>query len=236
MSTEGELSQQAKRGRRKTERGTEIDYLTEDKPIQGQVWYCVSFLSPEGVRNCSVRGLKIRGVYATEQEARERAKELEQVDPDFHVFVGEVGKWCPWDPNPDTCQDSVYQNDELNNLMKEYKKNRQQAQKAEQERKAEMIKENIATQRKAGGSHEDRIIETRERLARKLAEKREKQNTEALSNTNKSARGEELKAKREEINKESIDASNADKKIEDSERKLKNVEDNLNRLKALLKK
>ena len=37
----------------------EIDYLTEDEPIQNQLFVCMSFLSPEGIRNCNVRGLKL---------------------------------------------------------------------------------------------------------------------------------------------------------------------------------
>src|SRR3989304_5647810 len=100
-----------------------IDYLTEDTPIPGQLWVCVSFLSPEGIKNCSVRGLKVRGVYGTHQEADNRAKELQKLDPDFNVFVGEVGKWLAWDPDPNDVQDSVYQEKELNDLMKGYKDN-----------------------------------------------------------------------------------------------------------------
>ena len=49
-------------------------------------------LSPEGIRNCNVRGLKIRGVYNTQEEANKRAEYLQKIDPNFHVFVGEVGK------------------------------------------------------------------------------------------------------------------------------------------------
>jgi hypothetical protein len=67
-----------------------VDHLNEDEPLTGQKWVCISFLSPEGIKNCSVRGLKIRGVYDLREDADKRAKELQETDPDFHVFVGEV--------------------------------------------------------------------------------------------------------------------------------------------------
>ena len=46
----------------------------------------------------SVRGVKIRGVYDSVQQAEKRAKELQRKDRSFHVFVGQVGYWLPWDP------------------------------------------------------------------------------------------------------------------------------------------
>ena len=41
-----------------TEKKTEkkIDYLDEDPPMESQKWICVSFLSPEGIKNCNIRG------------------------------------------------------------------------------------------------------------------------------------------------------------------------------------
>jgi hypothetical protein len=60
----------------------------------------MSFLSPEGISNCKIRGLKVRGVFATLEEASKRAKKLQEVDPAFHVFVGEAGKRLPSDPEP----------------------------------------------------------------------------------------------------------------------------------------
>ena len=40
----------------------------------------------------SMRGLKVRGTYSTKEEATARAKKLQTLDSNFHVFVGEVGK------------------------------------------------------------------------------------------------------------------------------------------------
>jgi hypothetical protein len=71
-----------------------------------------------------VRALKVRGAYETRQEAEYRAKQLQRRDPNFHVFVGQVGYWLPWDPNPDLIKDQEYLNDQLNTLMKKYMEQR----------------------------------------------------------------------------------------------------------------
>ena len=72
----------------------------------------------------SIRGLKVRGVYESKREAEIRAKVLQRRDPNFHVFVGQVGYWLPWDPNPDGVAEQEYSNDQLNTLMKKYQENR----------------------------------------------------------------------------------------------------------------
>lgn len=73
----------------------------------------------------SVNGIKIRGIYDSRREADVRAKVLQKRDPNFHVFVGQVGFWLPWDPNPDNIRDQEYANDQLNTLMKKYMENRE---------------------------------------------------------------------------------------------------------------
>lgn len=71
----------------------------------------------------SIHGLKVRGVYATNEQAVARAKALHKKDPYFNVYVADVGEWLPWDPNPDDVQDGEYANDQLNKLMQAYREN-----------------------------------------------------------------------------------------------------------------
>jgi hypothetical protein len=71
----------------------------------------------------SVRGLKIRGAYDTVEEANQRARTLQKLDPSFNVFVGQMGFWLPWDPAAADIQKQEYAEDELNTLMKNYKEN-----------------------------------------------------------------------------------------------------------------
>lgn len=154
-----------------------IDHLDEDEPIENQLWVCVSFLSPEGIKNCSIRGLKIRGVYKTKGEADQRAKDLQDIDPYFHVFVGEVGKWLPWDPDPNSVQDQEYQERELNDLMKGYKENLEKSKKMQHQRKQDMIRKAAKEeQQKASKKNTDndrsKSNKTRDRLKQKLAAKK----------------------------------------------------------------
>lgn len=99
-------------------RYTEIDHLDEDPPIPGQRFVLISFVSPEGVMNCNIRGVKVRGVYETEVEARRAADKLRKKDKFFDVFVGEIGKWLPWDPDPMKIKEAKYGNKKLDRMMK----------------------------------------------------------------------------------------------------------------------
>ena len=65
----------------------------------------------------SIRGIKVRGTYDTQKEAAVRAKVLQNMDPSFHVFVGQVGYWLPWDPEANDVADQQYQEEHLNNLV-----------------------------------------------------------------------------------------------------------------------
>ena len=96
---------------------TKIDHLDEDEPIKGQHWALLSFISPEGIMNCSVRGVKVRGVYATEEAARNAAAKFKHTDKYFDVFVGEVGKWLPWDPNPMDIPEAIYNKKKQTSIM-----------------------------------------------------------------------------------------------------------------------
>jgi len=71
----------------------------------------------------SMRGLKVRGVTATHGEAVAMSKKLQRTDTNHNIFLGEVGKWLPWDPKPHQVQDQEYAEDQLNTLMKRYKDN-----------------------------------------------------------------------------------------------------------------
>ena len=73
----------------------------------------------------SVRGVKIRGTFESLKEAQRKAKVLQTRDPTFHVFVGQVGYWLPWDPNPDNIENQEYAEQHLNEIVKKYKENRQ---------------------------------------------------------------------------------------------------------------
>jgi hypothetical protein len=81
----------------------------------------------------SVRGLKIRGVYSSNEEAVARSKKLQRNDTLHNIFVGEVGKWLPWDPEPSQIREQEYAEEKLNTLMKKYKENEEAREMYERE-------------------------------------------------------------------------------------------------------
>ena len=97
---------------------TEVDNLLDDPAIQGQRFVLISFISPEGIMNCKIRGVKIRGVYETEIAAREAADKLRKTDKYFDVFIGDMGKWLAWDPDPMSIKDAKYANKKQDEIMK----------------------------------------------------------------------------------------------------------------------
>jgi hypothetical protein len=195
----------------------EVDYLDEDKPIRGQNYVLLSFISPEDVlankeayyfsryltqfsndmntlftgilakypdakdlidtvRNnhlyisdvgemheqykffksshsaeieadyhrdnnfqTSIRGLKVRGVFDTLDEAKNRSEFLKKVDKNFDIFIGQVGCWCPWSPNPNDLQNQEYSETQLNTLMKKYKENMENRDVVFEQRKQQQI-------------------------------------------------------------------------------------------------
>jgi len=71
----------------------------------------------------SVRGLKVRGSYPTQEEAELRCKLLREVDPNHDVYVGPVGLWMPFHPDSYKTGRVEYLEDELNQIMQEKNKN-----------------------------------------------------------------------------------------------------------------
>lgn len=72
----------------------------------------------------NIRGIKIRGTYDTEIEARNRAQELQKMENKKHnILIAQVGCWCPWSPYPNEVKDQEHSNTILNTMMKKYDQN-----------------------------------------------------------------------------------------------------------------
>jgi hypothetical protein len=124
---------------------SKTDLLTEDTiNPKGQNYVCISFLTDKENKT-TLSGIKVRGVFTTYDEACSHAKKLQNVDEYFNVFVGEVGKWLPFDPNPDSeaVADSEYANVQLNTMMKSYMENQEKAKLFHEQRKNEMVRQNL---------------------------------------------------------------------------------------------
>ena len=88
----------------------------------------------------TMRGLKVRGITGTHGEAVAMSKKLQRNDPIHNIFLGEVGKWLPWDPKPHQVQDQEYAEDQLNTLMKGYKDNEDAKEKFVTDQRQEMTR------------------------------------------------------------------------------------------------
>lgn len=95
----------------------------------------------------SVRGVNVRGVFATQQEAELRCKVLRDEDPNHDIYVAPVGTWVPWHPEAYKTGNVEYLEEELNNLMHEKEKNEKKAKlhfdQRVKEQKMKAIEENI---------------------------------------------------------------------------------------------
>jgi hypothetical protein len=121
-----------------------MDYLEEDDPIAGQKWFTVSFISPEGIKNCKLRIFKIRGVYETRREADEACMKLREKDKfKLNIFVAQMGKWLEFNPDPNNIKDQKYVEKEMN----------------------DMVKAHLDSLEKSKRIQEDRIKETREQVS-----------------------------------------------------------------------
>jgi hypothetical protein len=121
------------------------DYLYEDPLVANQKYVCISVLTPknfkqeEGKEPITMSTMKVRGCYETVEEAKKRADFLRNIDPNINVYVGEVGKWLPFDDDPEKAKDHDYQNKRLNEMMKGYLENQEKAKEFHEQRKNELI-------------------------------------------------------------------------------------------------
>jgi hypothetical protein len=102
----------------------------------------------------SVRGLKIRGVFSTQEEAELKCKSLREYDPNHDIFVGPVGVWVPWDPDAYKTGKVEFMEEELNQLHQEKLKNETKAKQEFEQRvkdaKKKAIEDNIKSAEKSG--------------------------------------------------------------------------------------
>jgi len=108
----------------------------------------------ENAFQTSTRGLKIRGVYGTQEEAEIRCKKLRELDPNHDIYVGPVGMWIPWDPDAYKTGRVEFMEEELNQLHQEKVKNETKAKeefdRRVKETKRKAIEENIKLAEKSG--------------------------------------------------------------------------------------
>lgn len=150
-----------------------VDYLTEDQVINDQKFMCVSFLTSKSVeekyrdKDSTICGFKVRGCYSTYEEAKTRAEFLRKCDQYHNIYIAEVGKWCPFEDNPEKAKDSDYMNKELNNLMKSYWKQQNDAKEYHELRKQDMVNKALDEVTKKKKQNEDENATSGDSLVKK---------------------------------------------------------------------
>ncbi len=132
-----------------TKDSIEQDYATymdkNEEELQAQ-------FDKENEFQTSVRGLKIRGCFNTQEEAENHCKKLRTLDPNHDIYVGPVGVWIPWDPDAYKTGRIEFMEEELNKLHQEKIKNETQAKEEFEKRirdtKRKAIEDNIKLAKK----------------------------------------------------------------------------------------
>jgi hypothetical protein len=202
----------------------EIDYLTEDPVISDQLFVCVSFLKPSSIaekyrpNDLSVCGFKVRGSYGSYDEAKARADFLNKCDPYHNVYVAEVGKWCPFEDDPEKAKDNEYMNKDLNKLMKNYWKQQSDAKEYHELRKQDMIKKALedVNKRKEENTTNADADEQSEAEHTKTAKKKKSKT--------KTAKLEEMKS---ELETGKTDLDNEKKEVDENINTLRRLEEEL---------
>jgi hypothetical protein len=113
----------------------EQDFLT----VPGQLFALISMVGPDMPQKNEKLGLKIRGCFATKDEAASHAKRLQKEDALIDIYVVDMYKWLLIPPDRDQIEDTHYQNEKLEEIMSKYRKNQQEAASHFEKRKRDMM-------------------------------------------------------------------------------------------------
>jgi hypothetical protein len=83
--------------------------------------------------------MKIRGCFATREEAASHAKRLQKEDALVDIYVVDMYKWLLVPPDRDQIQDVHYQNEKLEEIMAKYRQNQTAAAAMFEKRKRDMM-------------------------------------------------------------------------------------------------
>lgn len=129
---------------------------TNEKTLEQEFNQLVSFQT-------STNGVKVRGVFPSQEEAGMRCKMLREIDPNHDIYVGPVGVWVPWEPEAYRTGKVDYMEEELNQLMHKKTENEVEAKKHFDQRliesKKQAIEDNIRKAKDSGNKLTQNIDE-----------------------------------------------------------------------------
>lgn len=194
----------------------EVDYLTEDPQLSEQKYMCISFLKPSSIaeknrpKDVTICGVKIRGSYSSYEEAKARADYLQKCDQYHNIYIGEVGKWCPFEDNPEKAKDSEYMNKDLNKLMKSYWNQQTEAKEFHELRKQDMVNkalEDVKTRKNKNEAETNNESENENESGVQLDKVNSSSTTKKKTKKNKQL-NKDLEKDKEELDKEKKEIDN----------------------------
>ena len=113
----------------------EQDFLT----VPGQLYALISIVGPDMPQKNDQLGLKIRGCFATKDEAESHAKRLQKEDGVVDIYVVDMYKWLLIPPDRLQIDNVHYQNEKLEEIFSKYRENQRQAAAHFEKRKRDMM-------------------------------------------------------------------------------------------------
>ena len=113
----------------------EQDFLT----VPGQLFALISIVGPDMPQKNEKLGMKIRGCFASRDEAAVHAKRLQKEDPLVDIYVVDMYKWLLIPPDRQQIDDVHYQNEKLEEIMTKYRQNQREAAAHFEKRKRDMM-------------------------------------------------------------------------------------------------
>jgi hypothetical protein len=206
----------------------EVDYLTEDPVISDQLFVCVSFLKPSSIveekrpKDLSVCGFKVRGAYASYDEAKARADFLNKCDPYHNIYIAEMGKWCPFEDDPEKAKDTEYMNKDLNKLMKNYWNQQAEAKQYHELRKQDMIQKALEDVNKRKEENASIVAED------KAAEEEHTQTAKSKKTKSKSkSKATKMNEMKSDLENDKVDLEKEKTEVDENIKTLRRLEDEL---------
>jgi hypothetical protein len=122
------------------------DYLDVDSvTVPGQAFAVISVVSSSSAQKTPDGrvGLKIRGCFATQDEAAAHVRRLMKADNTFDIWVCDMYKWLALPPDPANVDNQEYSETFLNEMIHEYRESQLQAKQHFEERKRMAMEHSI---------------------------------------------------------------------------------------------
>ena len=98
---------------------------TDTIKVPNQHFALLSIVSKNTNQHCDKNCIKIKGVFNTIEEANQHAQRLTQIDATFDIIVVSMYEWLLIPPDLSKINDQVYMDQELNDLISEYRQNQE---------------------------------------------------------------------------------------------------------------